>query len=205
MKRPFRSPLHNDNGSALLVALLILPMLTLFCVFAATIGNQDVMVTTNDKSHRVGLYNADASIYGTAKLLSLIYKTQGGTIAAGAGTEAPGITYSNTESDQADAFRHLITSTEGKNTTEDLQFTKIPGTDNGIESVVDVEKPNDRGGNVAGGGAEFGAGSEGVGTGINYVIFRIRAQGKTLLPNSAVQVNGDFWYIPTKGASTKGL
>jgi hypothetical protein len=188
------------------VALLVLPVLTLFCVFAATIGNQDVMVTTNDKSHRVGLYNADASIYGTAKLLSLLGKDESrGTIAAGPGTNAEGIIYSNTESDQAEAFRRLVTSTEGKNTTEDLQFTKLPGADNGIESVVDIEKLNDNGGNPKGGGAEFGSGAEGVGAQLQTIIFRIQAQGKTLLPNSTVQVDGDFWLIPSKGATTKGL
>lgn len=198
-------PIYNNHGSALLVSLLLLPVVTLFCIFAATIGNQDLLVTTNDTSHRVGLYNADASIYGAAKLISKIATDdRRSPISAGAGNDAPGITYSNSDPDPAAAFSELLSDDSTLDQPEDLQFVKLPGSDTGIESTVDISKANG-GGNIAGGGAEFGAGAEGAGTQLQVAVFRIRGEGKTRIPNSTVRVEGDYWRILGKGAGTKGI
>jgi hypothetical protein len=199
------SPIHNDSGSAMLVALLMLPVLTLLCVFAATIGNQNSMVSVHDKSHRFGLYNADASIYGTAKLISQISKVDARPkLEAGASTTAPGLRYSNTASDTAEEFvKTEIIRGESNNPAEDIEFIKIPGSDDGIQSKVTIQKGSS--GNMAGGGAEFGTGADGVTGQLNVTIYNIQGDGQTLLPNSTVRVQGEYWFISSKGGQTKGL
>jgi len=198
--------LNNERGSALFVAVLIIPVLTLFCIFASQLSVQEINVSTNDKCHRSGFYNADGAIYGTAKLISLIGKDDTRKkVEAGAGKDAPGIQYSNTAGDPAEYFRHLLTSPASQTTSEDLQFVQTdPSNDIGLQSTVDVTKQGP-GGTPAGGGAEFGSGGEGIGAQMNVVVFRLRAQGRSLCPNSNVTVQGDYWLITNKDGRTKGL
>ena len=64
----------NDRGSALLVLVLLIPVMTLFCIFAANVSNQNEDVVANDNCHRDALYNSDGAVYGTAKLISDVAK-----------------------------------------------------------------------------------------------------------------------------------
>lgn len=198
--------INNEKGSALLVGVLIIPVLTLFCVFAWQLSIQDRYVAINDQCHRSGFYNADGSVYGTAKLISLIGKSETRQkVEAGAGKQAPGIKYLNSDTDQAEYFRHLLTSMESQDTTEDVSFIQTdPDNDRGLQSTVDITKQGP-GGTPAGGGAEFGSGSEGIGTQMNIVVFRLRAEGVSHCPNTTVPVVGDYWLITNKDGRTKGI
>ncbi len=196
--------LTNDRGSALFVAILLIPVLTLFCVFASTVSFQNQLVTTNDKCYRDGFYDSDGAVYGTSKLISLIGKSiKRDAVEAGVGKAAPGLKYLSAGGDASDFVTELI---EGKlkDTTEDVEFLK-PDSDSefGIESTVDILKFP--GGNPAGGGAEFGNTADGIGAQMNVVVFRLQSIGRSKCPNTTVQVNADYWMLTSRGAQTKGI
>jgi hypothetical protein len=211
----YLSAVTNDRGSALLIVVIMVPVLTLFCVFASNVSIQDMMVTANDKCHRYALYDADGAIYGTAKLVSLIAKSNTReAVEEGDGEAAPGIHYLNSGSsgDAADFFARMVSNAESAKTNEDVQFVKTTDTtfdpdeeDFGLGSTVDIEK--DFSENMAGGGAEFGNASAGIGAQLNRIRFRMSADTSNgaACPDTNVQIEGDYWLIVTKAGQTKGI
>jgi hypothetical protein len=191
----------------------MLPVLMLLCMFASNVSVQDMIVAGNDKCHRYALYDADGAIYGTAKLVSLVAKSDTREpVKAGSSEAAPGIEYLNDENDPADFFARMMSNDRSKYTTEDVKFIKTTDTtknpdeeDFGLSSKVDITK--DLTDNVPGGGAEFGNSREGIGTQINRVRFRISAgtSGGSVCPDTNVQVLGDYWLIVTEAGKTKGI
>lgn len=198
--------IQNEQGSALLWVLIMIPLFTLLVVFASKTAVQDLNVAGNDKFHRVAFYNSDGAVYGTAKLISLIGKSETReAVEAGEGEDAPGIEYLNKEADPAEYFRHLLTSEESENTNEDVAFIKADvDNDIGLDSRVNLTKLGP-GGTPAGGGAEFGSGGEGIGAQMSVVIFRLRSQGRSPGANSTSSVVGDYWLITNKDGRTKGI
>jgi hypothetical protein len=185
----------------------------LFCIFASNISVQDIMVTGNDKCHRYAVYDADGAIYGTAKLVSLIAKSDSREpVEAGTSKAAPGIQYLNTDTDPADFFARMVSNTQSANTEKDVEFVKTTDTatnpdeeDFGLSSTVDIHK--DRTENVPGGGAEFGNASAGIGAQVNRIRFRMSADTSngSACPNTNVRIEGDYWLIVTKAGQTKGI
>jgi len=55
------SILNNENGSALLISLLILGLLTLLGIFATNTTNIEIQIAGNDKLHKLGFYAAEAA------------------------------------------------------------------------------------------------------------------------------------------------
>jgi len=204
--RQFISPLKNDSGSALLVLVLLVPVLTLFVVFASSTTFQDTTVTINDNCHRDAFYNSDAALYGSAKMIGLVGKKKDAPeILAGTGGDAPGVIFNNGNADTDVGFRQLITSLRSKDTLDqyDVEFIKVQGTDIGVESLVDIEKMGTP--DSVGGGAEFGAAAEGVGAQLNKALFRIRSQGRSGCPNTTVMVEGDYYMIASDTIGEKGI
>jgi hypothetical protein len=191
----------------------MVPVLTLFCIFASNVSVQDMLVTTNDKCHRYAVYDADGAIYGTAKLVSLVAKSDAREpVMAGASEAAPGIEYLNDESDPADFFARMVSNSESEEGVDDVKFVKTTDTstdpdeeDFGLGSIVSIYK--DRSENMAGGGAEFGNAYSGLGTQVNRIRFRMSADtsNATVCPNTNVRIDGDYWLIVTKAGQTKGI
>jgi hypothetical protein len=215
----YLSTVTNDRGTALLIVVVLVPVLTLFCIFASNVSVQDMMVTANDNCHRYALYDADGALYGTAKLISLIAKSDNrAPVEEGVGQAAPGIQYLNTDSDPADFFARMMSNTESANTNQDVKFVKTTDTatdpneeDFGLGSTVDITKDWSK--NDEGGGAEFGNTYGGIGAQINKIRFRMIAKtidaagitGGSVCPNTDVQVNGDYWLIVAEDGQTKGI
>lgn len=199
--------IRNEHGSALLWVLIFIPVFTLLVMFASQVAVQDLNVTGNDKCHRIAFYNSDGAAYGTAKLISLIGKSETReAVEAGDDKDAPGIEYLNTESDPAEYFRHLLTSEDSEITDDgEVKFIKADKeNDIGLDSTVDLTKLGP-GGTPAGGGAEFGSGGEGIGAQMSVVIFRLRSQGRAPCSNTTATVVGDYWLITNKDGRTKGI
>jgi hypothetical protein len=197
---------------ALLVVVIVVPVLALFCVFASNVGVQDMMVAANDRCHRYAVYDADGAIYGTAKLVSLIAKSDSRKpVEAGKDQEAPGIRYLKPDDDtdgSAEAFAFMVSSTD----IAKVKFVKTidasPGSeeeDFGLGSAVTVEK--DYTDSVRGGGAEFGNTYGGIGAQINRIRFPMTAvtSDGSKCPDTNVQILGDYWLIVTKAGQTKGI
>ena len=151
--------------------------LTSICIFAANTIHKEIQVSGNDKFYRTAFYNADGSVYGTAKLVSCL-NNQKEKVTDGASGDAPGIQYLNTDSDPAETFlEQIMGSKKDDANVTDLEFNKTDlANDFGLESKVIVQK--NRLITPFGGGAEFGSASEGVGAQMNAVVYTIRSEGE---------------------------
>jgi hypothetical protein len=139
---------RNENGSALIVVLLVLAVLTLVGIGANNTTSTDIQISANEKFHKIAFYHADAGVYATPKLISSAIDGSGNP----SGT---GFSYLDAGTD---AFYREVMGFDAYDSDADVSFTL------GGESVqVDVER--DRVETLAGGGAEFASGAEGIGTG----------------------------------------
>jgi hypothetical protein len=197
----YLASLTNERGSALLVIVVLVPVLTLFCFLAANVSVQNLEVTTSDKCHQNGLYSADGAVFGSAALISQIGKSDTRQkVLSGEGNAAPGIVYAT----DAEDFARMLSNNKSESATDELSFIKTnEANDYGFKATVDMQKLP--GGSLAGGGAEFGNSAEGIGSQINVVVFRLTATGQSECRNSNVQVMGDYWMIVSKGGQTKGI
>lgn len=209
----YLSTVANDRGTVLFIVVIMVPVLTLFCIFASNVSVQDMMVTANDKCHRYAVYDADGAIYGTAKLVSLIAKSDTReAVEAGESEAAPGIEYLNSESDPADYFARMVSNSKSQEDVDDVKFVKTTDTgtdpeemDFGLGSTVSIVK--DKSENIAGGGAEFGNAYAGIGAQLNRIRFRMSAKTSNgaICPNTDVEIMGDYWLIVTEEGQTKGI
>jgi Tfp pilus assembly protein PilX len=140
--------IKDEQGSVMIIALLVLIILTLVGIGANRTTSTDIQIAANEKFHKVAFYNADAGVYATPKLIS-------SAIEDGANPTGTGFTYLDAGTDTF--FRELM-GYDSADTTRDISF--VLGGEN-IE--VDVQRTGAQ--NLAGGGAEFAAGAEGVGSG----------------------------------------
>lgn len=206
--RRYLSSMKNDRGSAMIVVVMLLPVLTLLVVFALNTGNQNIEIASNDNCHRDALYNADAAIYGTSKLISLINKSESrDEVDGGTSGDAPGVQFyddTGTLGDDGSYFVTMAISEESQNTADDLEFQMVDEANNiGIKSKVDIRKF--RGETLGGGGAEFGSAAEGLGAQLNIVRYEIRSQGEGSCGNAALPVRGEYMFIASKAGQTKGI
>jgi hypothetical protein len=142
------SVIRNDRGSALIVALLCLVLLTLIGIGATNTTTTDIQIAKNEKFHKVAFYHADSGVYGTPKLIS-------SAVDGGANPSGTSFTYLDAGTD---IFFREVMGYDAYDADMDIRFTL------GGENVeVDVER--DRVENLVGGGAEFATGADGVGTG----------------------------------------
>jgi hypothetical protein len=213
MKRMFRhsSTFGNQNGSALLMLVILLPVATLICIFAFNMAYRDIAPTTNDKCYRNAFFHADGAVYGCAKLISNIAKSRtrekietdhatdvnaGGSMDWG----APGIEYKNDAADPAEAFVLLLESPKVNETEEDVAFVGA------VKSMVDIRRNASR--NPFGGGAEFGSASEGIGAQSNVIVYQLRSKsgGSCNLPaGSGVDITADYWLLVGPQSTPKGI
>jgi hypothetical protein len=146
----------NEDGSVLIVALLMLVFLTIIGISAATTTNIELQVAGNQKFHKVAFYHADSGVYTTPKIISTCIDA-GTEINIGSGTTEPDIRYS-TGSSSTLFYGQIMGYDTYDGGTKDIEFTL-----GGFDVGVDVRR--DRVETLAGGGAEFAAGAEGIGTG----------------------------------------
>jgi hypothetical protein len=188
--------MDNASGSALVVATLILVVLSAVCIFAASIVYKEMQVSGNDRFYRTAFYNADGAVSGTAKLLSQLVDNRE-KILDGVNEAAPGIEYTNSESDPAEAFLLQILQMEKVDDTavddHNLEFLKTdPANDFGMQSRVRVIKAASR--NPFGGGAEFGAMAEGVGAQMVANVYRIESES-TGPSNTFAGLFAEYWKL----------
>jgi hypothetical protein len=147
----------NEDGSVLIVALLILVLLTIIGISATTTTNIELQIAGNEKFHKIAFYHADSGVYTIPKLISACIDS-GAEINIGSGTTEPNIEYT-TGSSSTLFYRQIMDyDTYIDPSPKDIQFTL-----GGNNVQVDVRR--DRAVNLAGGAVEFAAGAEGIGAG----------------------------------------
>jgi hypothetical protein len=147
---------NNEDGSVLVIALLILVFLTIIGISATTTTNIELQIAGNEKFHKIAFYHADSGVYTTPKLISGCIDS-GSEINIGSGTTEPDIRYS-TGSSSTLFYGQVMGYDTYDGGTKDIEFTL-----SGFDVGVDVRR--DRAENLAGGAVEFAAGAEGIGSG----------------------------------------
>jgi len=67
--RRFLKPINNQNGSLILVALLLLVILTIMGITSTSTSVIENRIAVNEQLHKMAFYHADSGLYATAKLI----------------------------------------------------------------------------------------------------------------------------------------
>lgn len=193
IKRFFR-PLQSEEGSVIVMVMLILVVLTLIGISASSTSVVEVQIASNDHFYKIAFYNADAGIYGTAKLISRTLNNSAG-ITSGPGTDAPEITYLLPAPGGTDAsifYGQIMDFDPYDLGPKDVMFPI------GLNSVeVDVERGESF--TPAGGGSEFGSGAEGSGVAVVAIPFDLDSVGDGPRLSISNIIAGYRKYIPGIG------
>ena len=159
-----RKIIDNERGSVMSIALLFLILLTSLVMFMSRSSTTNVQISGNEKAATVAFYAADAGAYASAKMVGKAIDL-GRTPTVGVGNDYPNVAYID---DGATDFYDQVVFGNG-DLDDNMLFGAVRGNEdiefliNGWEVNVGVTRTGSRG--LAGGGAEFGAGSMGVGAG----------------------------------------
>lgn len=179
MKRSIFS-FRNEDGSALIVAVLILLLCTIIGIFATNTSTIEIQISGNDKFHKIAFYCADSGVYTVPKLISPIIDVKGDPYPL-----SSAFTLSNFNNGAADAFYKKLAF--GKTPYPHIEFDV--GNDNHVVEVI-VKKL--RSTNLVGGGVEFAAASEGAGVGGLKGIFYGLDSVCTRLQNTRSNVGAQY-------------
>lgn len=177
--KTMRSHIQDDSGSiTIIAAVLILVIVTLVGLAAMDTTTVELQIAGNEQRSRIAFFNADSGVYGVPKIISRIVDIsrpmglagEAGSIAAGADWDAT--------TDQDIFFDQVMGYA-----TYDPASDVVMGQ-GGFSTQVDVERTRSR--VLAGGGAEFASGVEGIGVGATGGV--------------AVYYELDSWGQSTRGA-----
>ncbi|MBN1626081.1 MAG: hypothetical protein JW944_06105 [Deltaproteobacteria bacterium] len=144
----------GEQGSVMVVALVILVLLTIIGISATTTTNIETQIAGNEKVQKIAFYTADSGVPTSAKLISAIIDSQTQpTLADVEYAEVGGVT---------DPLLRQIMGYDpydGGDPRDDVTFTFGSNT----TASADIERTGTE--ILAGGGVEFGSGAEGVGGG----------------------------------------
>lgn len=158
--------LQNEEGSVIVMALIILVVLTLIGISASSTSVVELQIASNDHFYKIAFYNADSGIYGTPKLISnAINNSSEPVVGANPGSIAQGIDYLPDDGTYvADTFyRQVLGYDAYDGGANDVTFASS------ISVEVDVERLGQQ--SIAGGGAEFLSGASGIGIAGSVAIF----------------------------------
>ena len=136
-----------EEGSVMVVALIIMVILSLIGISAATTTEIELQIAGNEKFHRIAFHHADSGVFSTPKLISESFDN-------GAEPTGSGINYLGTSG----TFYREIMGFDPHDVDKDLKITL-----GGFDVEVDVERIKEE--NLAGTSTEFASGAEGVGAG----------------------------------------
>lgn len=68
--KKFLRPINNQNGSMILVALLLLVILTIMGITSTSTSVTENRIAVNEQLHKMAFYNADSGLYAAAKIVS---------------------------------------------------------------------------------------------------------------------------------------
>ncbi|MBU1343058.1 MAG: pilus assembly PilX N-terminal domain-containing protein [Proteobacteria bacterium] len=169
MKQNIFSHLKNENGSTIIIAMLILVVLTIIGLAANQTSVTEIQIAANDKNYKISFHNADSGVFTIPKIISEAIDTKS---TPNIGNPAP-FTYFDTGTNDSNGrtlFRELA-GFETYDTAADISFQS-----DGINNIiVDIERL--RSITLIGGGAEFASGAEGAGTSMKGIYFGLDSIG----------------------------
>ena len=142
--------LKQEEGSVLVLALIIMVLLTMMGIWGTTTTETEMRIARNESFYKIAFFNADSGVYTTPKLISA-------AVDGGSGDpdlSGTGMTYVGASG----TFFNEIMGYDTADTDNEINFSL------GNQTVdVDVSRLGQE--ILAGAGAEFGAGAEGIGSG----------------------------------------
>ena len=152
------SYINDKSGSVTIIAaIMVLLIVTLVGISAMDTTTVELQIASNDQRSRIAFYNADSGVYGIPKIISRIIDTSDPVgIAAEVDSIATGVTW-DASTDQNTFFDQVMGYAD---------YDAVPDVvmgQGGFSTQVDVERI--RSIVLAGGGAEFASGVEGIGVG----------------------------------------
>jgi Tfp pilus assembly protein PilX len=173
MKAPLNSiklSVNNENGSVIVVALFILVMVTILGITATNTSTLELQIASNDQFIKMAFYNADSAVSGTSKLISQRSTEAGWLLQAPETMPRGSPTSPLPQQILLTIFTARLAGYDVYTSTQDLDFT--PG---GINARADARRV--RQAHVAGGGAEFATGAEGVGPSAIAIYYDVNTGG----------------------------
>jgi Tfp pilus assembly protein PilX len=173
--------IKSQDGSVLVIALLILVFLTLIGISASTITQIEIQVAGNERAYNIAFNTSDSGVYTTPKVVRR-------TVEEGARPTLAAITY--LPSDDGSFFREVM-GYNAHDTAKDMSFTLSGQT-------VSVDVDRDKQISVGGGGVEFGSGAEGVGVGSAggvAIIYALDSAG-TGPNNASTNIGAEYRLLP---------
>jgi hypothetical protein len=147
MPAGLKNTLNNEEGSMMVIALLVLVILTLIGVTTATTARVEVQIAGNERFHKIAFHLADSGTMVAPKVISTCLESA-------SEENLTGVTYLGTS---GTFYRELMGYTP-HDADRDLRFPL-----SGYTVDVDVRRIGQV--NLAGRGSEFASGAEGVGVG----------------------------------------
>lgn len=149
---------QNEQGSVLIVALLIMVLLTVIGITVTSTTEIETQIAGNDKFQKIAFNNADSGIFPTAKLISSVVNT----LSEPTETALDPIMYIKNDGtiDEKDGTT-FMDEVLGYSLHEGEHDIRIPLGD--YYTDVDINRTGVK--NIAGGAVEFGSGAEGMGAG----------------------------------------
>jgi Tfp pilus assembly protein PilX len=149
--------LMNENGSVLLISMLVLVLLTLLGIVALDTTDIELRVTTNDRTYKEAFHAADGAGMAAVKVVR-------NSLDSSEGLTLPSISYAESAAD----FYGELTGTAASDDAVDLSFNVSDTTQVGVDvQLINVVS-------IAGGGTEFAAGysssSTSGSTGMRYAV-----------------------------------
>ena len=156
--KTMQSYIQDETGSVTIIsAILILVILTLVGLAAMDTTTVELQIAGNDQRSRIAFFNADSGVYGVPKIVSRMVDISNPVGVAGeADSIAAGAAWDPT-SDRV-LFFDQVMGYDTYDPTPDVVLGQ-----GGFSTQVDVERGRSR--VLAGGGAEFASGVEGIGVG----------------------------------------
>ena len=153
MRSGLNTTLHSEEGSMIVIALLVLVILTLIGASITSRTQVEIQISGNDSFHRMAFHLADSGTSAAPKVISTF-------LDVGPEASIDGVKYlkpDGTVGADGTFYRELM-GYAPHDAAHDLRFEVDPHTiDVDVRRIAQV--------NLAGRGSEFAAGAEGVGVG----------------------------------------
>lgn len=173
-----KKTLTNENGSVLLISMLVLLILTIIGIQALDTTDIELSVAANDRTYKEALNAADGGSYVAIKVVSQALNESGSPTLTAPLTYIANDGSTDSNPPSPDTFYLELLGVNAYESENDLAFPVSPTTN----AVADVEPLGVV--NLAGGGAEFASSYSGVGaSGPKGARYGIRV--RTTAPNNS--------------------
>jgi hypothetical protein len=162
--------LGNENGSAIIIALIVLVTLTILGIATSNISITELFISGNDVVKKISFFNADSGVFTVPKVISRAINDRKTPTSF-----SPPFVF--IDDDAAIGDRTFYRELSGFEDPDDIPDREISFKNDGTnDTAVDIERLGSY--TLVGGGAEFGSGAEGHSTSLKGIRFNLNSEGQ---------------------------